>query len=163
MSNVDEHTHNKGYNKQKNQHTYFTIFICTEHDISPYMMWSKTSFPVIPPSITPAIITAQLRRTHAKICFCFVFILIYLLNFRLSFLQYYHLIVIKLLWQIPIEISPILRNLITVIFCYQISHKPLKILSLWQVSFPLYIPLCYIVPSVFTDSGKGKSKGNKII
>ena len=31
---------------------------------------------------------------------------------------------------IPIEISPILRNLITVIFCYQISHKPLKILSL---------------------------------
>ena len=31
---------------------------------------------------------------------------------------------------IPIEISPILRNLITFIFCYQISHKPLKILSL---------------------------------
>ena len=95
--NVDEHPHNKGYNKQKNQHPYFTIFICTEHDISPYMMWSKTNFPVIPPSITPAIITPQLRRTHAKICFCFVFILIYLLNFRLSFLQYYHLIVIKFL------------------------------------------------------------------
>ena len=60
--------------------------------------------------------------------------------------------------QTTIEISAILRNLITVIFCYQISHKPLKILS-----FPLYIPLCYIVPSVFTDSGKGKSKENKII
>ena len=65
--------------------------------------------------------------------------------------------------KIPIEISPVLGNLITVIFCYQISHKPLKILSLWQVSFPLYIPLCYIVQSVFTDSGKGKSKENKII
>ena len=65
--------------------------------------------------------------------------------------------------QTTIEISAILRNLITVIFCYQISHKPLKILSLWQGSFPLYIPLCYIVPSVFTDSGKGKSKENKII
>ena len=60
--------------------------------------------------------------------------------------------------QTTIEISAILRNLITVIFCYQISHKPLKILS-----FPLYIPLCYIVPPVFTDSGKGKSKENKII
>ena len=32
--------------------------------------------------------------------------------------------------EIPIEISPVLRELITVIFCYQISHKPLKILSL---------------------------------
>jgi len=32
---------------------------------------------------------------------------------------------------------------------------------LWQVSFPLYVPLCYIIPPVFTDSGKGKSKGTR--
>ena len=32
--------------------------------------------------------------------------------------------------QIPIEISPVLWDLITVIFCYQISHKLLKTLSL---------------------------------
>ena len=63
--------------------------------------------------------------------------------------------------QIPIKISPVLRNLITVIFCYQISHKLLKTLRLWQVSFPLYIPLCYIVPPVFTDSGKGKARATK--
>ena len=31
---------------------------------------------------------------------------------------------------IPIEISPVLGNLITVIFNYQILRKPLKILSL---------------------------------
>ena len=61
-----------------------------------------------------------------------------------------------------IEISPVLlRNLIIVIFCYQISHKLLKTLRLWQVSFPLYGPLCYIIPPVFTDSGKGKSKGTR--
>ena len=61
-----------------------------------------------------------------------------------------------------IEISPVLlRNLIIVIFCYQISHKLLKTLRLWQVSFPLYVPLCYIIPPVFTDSGKGKSKGTR--
>ena len=58
-----------------------------------------------------------------------------------------------------IEISPVLlRNLIIVIFCYQISHKLLKTLRLWQVSFPLYVPLCYIIPPVFTDSGKGKAR-----
>ena len=32
--------------------------------------------------------------------------------------------------QIPVDISLILGNLITVIFDYQIPHKPLKILSL---------------------------------
>ena len=38
-----------------------------------------------------------------------------------------------------IEISPVLlRNLII-----------------------LYVPLCYIIPPVFTDSGKGKSKGTR--
>jgi len=35
----------------------------------------------------------------------------------------------------------------------------LKTLSLSQVSFPLLFPLCYIVPSVFTNSHKGKYKG----
>ena len=62
-----------------------------------------------------------------------------------------------------IEISCIPRNLIIVIFYYQISLKPLKTLSLSQVSFPLLFPLCYIVPSVFTNSDKGKYKGKKII
>ena len=33
-------------------------------------------------------------------------------------------------WQIAVDISLILGNLITVIFDYQIPHKPLKILSL---------------------------------
>ena len=65
--------------------------------------------------------------------------------------------------QTTIEISAILRNLITVIFCYQISLKPLKILSLLQVSFPLDFPLCYIVPYEFTNSDKGIHKGKGII
>ena len=61
-----------------------------------------------------------------------------------------------------IEISCIPRNLIIiVIFYYQISLKPLKTLDLSQVSFPLLFPLCYIVPSVFTNSDKGKYKGKK--
>ena len=51
-----------------------------------------------------------------------------------------------LLRQIGIEISYIQRDLITVIFYYQISLKPLKTLSLSQVSFPLLFPLYYIVP-----------------
>ncbi len=63
--------------------------------------------------------------------------------------------------QIPIEISPVLRDLITVIFCYQILRKPLKTMDLSQVSFPLLFPLCYIVPPVFTNSDKGKYKGKK--
>ena len=49
-------------------------------------------------------------------------------------------------WQTGIEISYIQRDLITVIFYYQISLKPLKTLSLSQVSFPLLFPLYYIVP-----------------
>ena len=61
--------------------------------------------------------------------------------------------------QIKIEISSIQRNLITIIFYYQISLKPLKTLSLLQVSFPLY----YIFPYVFTNSDKGKNEGKKII
>ena len=81
------------------------------------------------------------------------------------------LIVIILLWynhklSIPqtwIEISCIPRNLIIVIFYYQISLKPLKTLSLSQVSFPLLFPLYYIVPPVFTNSDKGKYKGKKIL
>ena len=48
--------------------------------------------------------------------------------------------------QTQIEISYIQRDLITVIFYYQISLKPLKTLSLSQVSFPLLFPLYYIVP-----------------
>ena len=48
--------------------------------------------------------------------------------------------------EIGIEISYIQRDLITVIFYYQISLKPLKTLSLSQVSFPLLFPLYYIVP-----------------
>ena len=65
--------------------------------------------------------------------------------------------------QIGIEISYIPRNLITVIFYYQISLNPLKTQSLSQVSFPLLFPLRYIVPPVFTNSDKGKNKGKKII
>ena len=63
--------------------------------------------------------------------------------------------------QTQIEISCIPRDLIIVIFYYQISLKPLKTLSLAQVSFPLLFPLCYIVPPVFTNSDKGKYKGKK--
>ncbi len=62
-----------------------------------------------------------------------------------------------------IEISYIQRDLITVIFYYQISLKPLKTLSLSQVSFPLDFPLCYIFPYGFTNSDKGKYKGKKIL
>ena len=47
--------------------------------------------------------------------------------------------------EIPIEISPVLRDLITVIFCYQILRKPFKTLNLSQVSFPLFFP-CVISP-----------------
>ena len=65
--------------------------------------------------------------------------------------------------QIKIEISYIPRDLITVIFYYQISLNPLKTQSLSQVSFPLLFPLRYIVPPVFTNSDKGKNKGKKII
>ena len=65
--------------------------------------------------------------------------------------------------QTQIEISYIQRDLITVIFYYQISLKPLKTLSLSQVSFPLLFPLYYIVPPVFTNSDKGKYKGKKIL
>ena len=65
--------------------------------------------------------------------------------------------------QIGIEISYIPRDLITVIFYYQISLNPLKTQSLSQVSFPLLFPLRYIVPPVFTNSDKGKNKGKKII
>ena len=65
--------------------------------------------------------------------------------------------------QIRIEISYIPRDLITVIFYYQISLNPLKTQSLSQVSFPLLFPLRYIVPPVFTNSDKGKNKGKKII
>ena len=70
------------------------------------------------------------------------------------FTMYLHL-------QTRIEISCIPRDLIIVIFYYQISLKPLKTLSLAQVSFPLLFPLCYIVPPVFTNSDKGKYKGKK--
>ena len=63
--------------------------------------------------------------------------------------------------KITIEISPVLRDLITVIFCYQILRKSLKTLDLSQVSFPLLFPLCYIFPYKFTNSDKGKYKGKK--
>ena len=75
---------------------------------------------------------------------------------------FFNLSIISSSFQIPIEISPILRDLITVIFCYQILRKPLKTLDLSQVSFPLDFPLCYIVPPVSTNSVKGKYKGKKI-
>ena len=65
--------------------------------------------------------------------------------------------------QIGIEISPIPRDLIIVIFYYQISLNPLKTLSLSQVSFPLDFPLCYIFPYGFMNSDKGKYKGKKIL
>ena len=71
--------------------------------------------------------------------------------------------VIEKVWQTVIEISYIPRDLITVIFYYQISLNPLKTQSLSQVSFPLLFPLRYIVPPVFTNSDKGKNKGKKII
>ena len=63
--------------------------------------------------------------------------------------------------QMGIEISSIPSNLIIVIFYYQIPLKPLKTLSLSPVSFSLLFPLCYIVPSVFTNSHTGKYKGKK--
>ena len=69
----------------------------------------------------------------------------------------------KIFRQTGIEISHILRDLIIVILCYQIPYKPLKTLSLSQVSFPLGFPLCYIFPYEFTNSDKGKNKGKKII
>ena len=62
-----------------------------------------------------------------------------------------------------IEISYIPRNLIIVIFYYQISLNPLKTLNLAQVSFPLDFPLCYNFPYGFTNSDKGKNKGKKIL
>ena len=71
--------------------------------------------------------------------------------------------VIEKVWQTVIEISYIPRDLITVIFYYQISLNPLKTQSLSQMSFPLLFPLRYIVPPVFTNSDKGKNKGKKII
>ena len=70
---------------------------------------------------------------------------------------------IRFLREREIEISYIPRDLITVIFYYQISLNPLKTQSLSQVSFPLLFPLRYIVPPVFTNSDKGKNKGKKII
>ena len=70
---------------------------------------------------------------------------------------------LKIIRTTGIEISCISRNLIIVIFYYQISLKPLKTLSLSQVSFPLLFPLYYIVPPVFTNSDKGKYKGKKIL
>ena len=76
-------------------------------------------------------------------------------------LQKYQISCLLSFWQIGIEISCIPRDLIIVIFYYQISLKPLKTLSLAQVSFTLLFPLCYIVPPVFTNSDKGKYKGKK--
>jgi len=76
-------------------------------------------------------------------------------------LQKYQISCLLSFWQIGIKISCIPRDLIIVIFYYQISLKPLKTLSLVQVSFPLLFPLCYIVPPVFTNSDKGKYKGKK--
>ncbi len=76
-------------------------------------------------------------------------------------LQKYQISCLLSFWQTGIEISCIPRDLIIVIFYYQISLKPLKTLSLAQVSFPLLFPLCYIVPPVFTNSDKGKYKGKK--
>lgn len=66
---------------------------------------------------------------------------------------------LKIIRTTGIEISCISRNLIIVIFYYQISLKPLKTLSLSQESFPL----CYIFPYEFTISDNGKNKGKKII
>ena len=63
---------------------------------------------------------------------------------------------------ISVDISHILGNLITVIFDYQILRKPLKILSLQQVNFPLLFPLCYIFPLLFMNLNMGKIKGKKI-
>ena len=64
--------------------------------------------------------------------------------------------------QIRIEISYILNNLITVIFCYQISLKSLKTLSLSQVSFQFLFPFYYFVPFLFTKSYTAKKNVNKI-
>ena len=86
----------------------------------------------------------------------------YLYKFR--FVYFYYTIMIvsfaNLNWDL---ISYIPRDLIIVIFYYQISLNPLKTQSLSQVSFPLLFPLRYIVPPVFTNSDKGKNKGKKII
>ena len=73
-----------------------------------------------------------------------------------------HEILRKQASQIPVDISHILGNLITVIFDYQILRKPLKILSLQQVNFPLLFPLRYILPLAFMNLNMGKIKGKKI-
>ena len=74
---------------------------------------------------------------------------------------------IRALWgqfcKLELRFHILLRDLIIVILCYQIPYKPLKTLSLSQVSFPLGFPLCYIFPYEFTNSDKGKNKGKKII
>ena len=72
-----------------------------------------------------------------------------------------HEILRKQASQIQVDISLILGNLITVIVDYQIPHKPLKILSLQQVNFPLLFPLYYILSLVFMNLNMGKIKGKK--
>ena len=83
--------------------------------------------------------------------------------FHLNLLSFFISYIFLRNMQTWIEISYIPRDLIIIIFYYQISLKPLKTLSLSQVSFPLLFPLYYIVPPVFTNSDKGKYKGKKIL
>lgn len=97
------------------------------------------------------ILTESFRQQGDALCFRFLFPVLVFQNIYTAQMP-----------QTGIEILSIPRNLITVIFYYQISLKSLKTLDLSQVSFPLLFPLCYIVPPVFTNSDKGKYKGKKL-
>ena len=52
----------------------------------------------------------------------------------------------------------LLRDLITVIFCYGNLGKPLKILKFSRVSFPLHLVSCYIVLSLVMNPHKEKTR-----
>ncbi len=56
----------------------------------------------------------------------------------------------------------LLRDLITVIFCYGNLGKPLKILKFSRVSFPLHLVSCYIVLSLVMNPHKEKNKDTRL-
>ena len=55
----------------------------------------------------------------------------------------------------------LLRDLITVIFCYGNLGKPLQILKFSRVSFPLHLVSCYIVLSLVMNPHKEKNKDTR--
>ena len=56
----------------------------------------------------------------------------------------------------------LLRDLITVIFCYGNLGKPLNILKFSRVSFPLHLVSCYIVLSLVMNPHKEKNKDTRL-